>query len=117
MEDYKAVFICRNDINMRKGKLAAQVGHAVMQLMMLHLNGIQLEYWKESGYKKIVVGGSIDEINAAHDKLLNPNVDCPYSLVFDDGLTEVEPATLTCLAVGPAPGNLVDEITGNYKLL
>jgi PTH2 family peptidyl-tRNA hydrolase len=41
----------------------------------------------------------------------------PVYLVRDRGLTQVPPDTVTCLGIGPAPTNLVDNLTGDLALL
>ncbi len=41
----------------------------------------------------------------------------PFCLVRDKGLTQVEPGTVTCLAIGPAPSRLLDPLTGRLALL
>ena len=41
----------------------------------------------------------------------------PASMIQDRGLTQVDPGTVTCLGVGPAPDAEVDNITGKLKLL
>ncbi len=41
----------------------------------------------------------------------------PVSLIRDRGLTQVDPDTVTCVAIGPAPLELLDTLTGNLPLL
>lgn len=41
----------------------------------------------------------------------------PLFLVRDRGLTQVEPGTITCLGIGPAPSGLLDPLIRNLRLL
>lgn len=41
----------------------------------------------------------------------------PVSLIRDRGLTQVDPDTVTCLGIGPAPSELLDRLTGDLSLL
>ena len=41
----------------------------------------------------------------------------PVSLIRDRGLTQVDPDTVTCLGIGPAPSELLDTLTGHLSLL
>jgi len=41
----------------------------------------------------------------------------PTSIVQDSGLTQLEPGTVTCIAIGPAPSELIDKITKELSLL
>jgi PTH2 family peptidyl-tRNA hydrolase len=41
----------------------------------------------------------------------------PCFMVIDAGRTQIAPNSRTVLAVGPAPSDLVDTVTGDLKLL
>ena len=39
------------------------------------------------------------------------------AVITDAGRTQVEPGTVTCMGLGPAPANELDKITGELKML
>jgi peptidyl-tRNA hydrolase, PTH2 family len=41
----------------------------------------------------------------------------PVAVVHDMGLTQIEPGTLTCIGIGPAPCEIIDKVTQCLKLL
>ena len=43
--------------------------------------------------------------------------DLPWSEVTDAGHTQIEPGTVTCISIGPAPEELIDKVTKDLKLL
>ena len=108
----------RADLGMGKGKLAAQAAHASLSAAEIASTSRRSWYedWKFEGQKKVVLKVSseseLDDLYklAKHAKL-------PASLIEDRGLTQVEPGTVTCLGIGPAPDGEIDGITGKLKLL
>jgi PTH2 family peptidyl-tRNA hydrolase len=113
----KQVIVVRIDLDMGKGKIAAQVGHACV-LGAEHVRKSNPDWFKEwwSGQEKIVVKvTSLKELEEIKEHAFSLNVPC--SEVTDAGHTQIEPGTTTCVSLGPAPEDLVDKISGNLKLL
>jgi peptidyl-tRNA hydrolase, PTH2 family len=114
----KQAIVVRSDLKMGKGKVAAQVAHASLSAAEETQTKRPNWYagWKEGGHAKIVLKvGSEDEIRQLFQKAKAAGL--PASLIQDRGLTQVDPGTVTCLGIGPAPEHEVDEITGKLKLL
>jgi peptidyl-tRNA hydrolase, PTH2 family len=114
----KQVIVVRTDLGMGKGKVAAQVAHASLASSELAREKKKdwYEGWKRGGQAKVVLKvGSEDELREIFK--LAKTSGLPASLVEDRGLTQVDPGTVTCAAVGPAPEDLVDRVTGDLKLL
>lgn len=143
----KQVIIMRTDLNMRKGKMAAQASHASMAILLdrmrdgmnrdqfnlsisqphvysydmtLRINkekDAALHEWLTGRFTKIVVGCGSEE---ELFELLDAAVDANLPQVFiqDAGLTEFGGIpTVTCGAIGPGNAELIDKITGHLKLL
>lgn len=134
----KQVIIVRKDLNMRKGKMCAQVAHASMKVFLdlckigsLHdddgsiLNTHTFYYksdsmwnkWLNGLFTKIVVScDSEQELEELYQKAKDSRLPC--SMIVDAGLTEFNGVpTKTCIAIGPAEPTLIDEITKHLKLL
>jgi PTH2 family peptidyl-tRNA hydrolase len=117
MGDIKQVIIVRTDLDMGKGKIAAQVGHACV-LGAEHVRKSHPEWFREwwGGQEKVVVKVSgIKELQEIKRHAID--LDLPWSEVSDAGHTQLAPGTTTCISIGPAPENLVDKVTGDLKLL
>ncbi len=117
MANIKQVIVVRTDLDMGKGKTAAQVGHACV-LGAEHVRKSNPDWFKEwwSGQEKVVVRvSSLKELEEIKEHAFSLNVPC--SEVTDAGHTQIEPGTTTCVSLGPAPEDLVDKISGNLKLL
>jgi peptidyl-tRNA hydrolase, PTH2 family len=114
----KQAIVVRSDLKMGKGKVAAQVAHASLSAAEETQTKRPNWYaaWKEGGQAKIVLRvGSEDELRQLFQKAKAGGL--PVSLIQDRGLTQVDPGTVTCVGIGPAPEREVDEITGKLKLL
>ena len=117
-QEFKQVIAVRTDIKMGKGKLAVQVAHAAVEASSIarSRNKTWYDKWKDGGQAKVAVkGGSLEDLYGL--KKLAEKLDLPTAIIEDRGLTQLEPGTTTCLAIGPAPSSLIDKVTGNLKLL
>lgn len=127
--DVKQVIVVRKDLNMRKGKLAAQVAHASMKIFFDRTADVdggrdyrisnvteEMEEWIEGSFTKIVVG--INSEKELMDLYIEAQlVGLPHALIQDAGKTEFKEPTYTCIAIGPAESEKIDRITGNLELL
>ncbi|MEM0373257.1 MAG: peptidyl-tRNA hydrolase Pth2 [Sulfolobales archaeon] len=118
IDDIKQVIVIRSDLKISIGKIAVQVAHAAVSASE---KAKKEEYnwwekWMKSGQKKIVLKvSSEEELVELYNKSLSARL--PVVLIYDAGLTELPPNTLTCLGIGPAPSNLIDKVTGHLPLL
>lgn len=100
MSDYRMYILVNEDIKIGKGKLAGQVGHAVMSYLYYGAikplqQGKQIEslddYMKEQ--KKII-------LKCPQWRLEELEREGGYSVIRDKGYTQLEPNTLTCINFG-----------------
>ncbi|KAG4067881.1 hypothetical protein HA402_010567 [Bradysia odoriphaga] len=116
--DCKMLLIVRNDLKMGKGKIAAQCGHAAVGAYETAIKRYPslVRHWQSNGCPKIAVkceskAEIIDLRNKAQAKDFNT------CMIRDAGRTQVEPNTITVLAIGPAQSDALDQITRHLKLL
>lgn len=110
----KQAIVARTDIGMGTGKLAAQVAHASLTAYEEAGSEARRE-WKGEGQKKVVLKGSGEtELFELADIARREGV--PYAIIRDAGHTQLDPGTVTALAVGPAPDERVDAVTGALSL-
>ena len=117
MGEIKQVIVVRIDLEMGKGKIAAQVGHACV-MGAEHVRKSHPEWFEEwwGGQEKVVVKVSgIKELQEIKRHAIDLNL--PWSEISDAGHTQLAPGTTTCISIGPAPENLIDKVTGDLKLL
>jgi len=123
---HKQVIVVRKDLNMRKGKIAAQAAHASLKAILdlchkdgdnltLHMDD-RLKPWITGLFKKICVSvNSEAELINIYQQALDAGLIC--SIIKDSGLTEFNGVpTLTTVAVGPDRADKIDAITGKLSL-
>ena len=111
---FKQVILVRTDLGMSIGKTAAQVAHGAEAARIER--GEWWRGWIEEGQCKIVLKVNSEDELCRFDELAESE-GLPKALVVDKGLTEVPPGTVTCLAIGPAPVEKIDKLTGGLPLL
>ena len=135
----KMMIVIRRDLRMRKGKIAAQAGHACIDAILMALNkegrlndfemtvdGLTLENtdkpssplsdWFTYGCAKVCVCvDSEDALLEIAQKAKEKGIIA--SVIVDAGKTEFHGVpTKTCLALEPLPAEIADELTGDLPL-
>jgi len=116
--EYKMVIVTREDLNLSPGKLAAQVAHAAVScaLETKKSNSKWFSKWQNEGGKKAVLKTNNFEdflpLKKKADQLKIAAV-----IIEDAGHTEIPTGTKTVLGIGPAPSNIIDQVTGDLPLL
>ena len=110
----KQAIVVRTDLGMGTGKLAAQVAHASLSAYQ-DAGERARKKWQGEGQKKVVLkGDSESQLFALADKAETEGI--PYAVIRDAGHTQLEPGTVTALAVGPGRDDSVDRVTGDLSL-
>ena len=125
----------RKDLNMRKGKIAAQASHAslcaLLQLFNKTNNGDTINYsidfgkdsylneWLNGIFTKICLYvESEEELLSIYETIRKERPDIPCVLITDRGLTEFNGIpTNTCIGIGPFWSKDIDVYTKHLKLL
>jgi len=112
------VVAVRRDLEMGKGKIAVQVGHASVTASE-ETRRQRPDWWKawfEEGQCKVAVKVS-SETDLNNLRREAEALGLVAAIIHDSGLTQVAPGTATCVGIGPAPAEIVDKITGDLPLL
>jgi PTH2 family peptidyl-tRNA hydrolase len=112
----KLAVAVRTDLDMGRGKIAAQVAHAAVAATLANLGTADLAAWLAEGQPKVVLrvrtaGQLEDLVRRARAGGL------PVEVISDAGRTQVTPGTQTCCALGPAESERIDAVTAGLALL
>lgn len=115
---YKQALVVRTDLKMGRGKIAVQCSHAAVSAAEDARQRFSdwWSAWLIEGQRKIALKVQTeDALLAIVSKAESFNL--PFFLVKDKGLTQIPAGSMTCLGIGPAPAERVDQLTGNLALL
>jgi len=147
MNKSKQIIVVRKDLNMPKGKIAAQVAHASMGVLLnlgkydrcvsddnellshdftLKLAGYErgefivrqpLIDWLTGAFTKVCVSCDSEQ-ELLELEAAAKNAGIIHCLITDSGLTVFDGVpTKTCLAIGPDYSDVLDPLTRHLKLL
>lgn len=117
-QEYKMVLVVRTDLQMSKGKIAAQCSHAAVGAFekAQRRDPEALKVWQYHGQAKVAVKtDSLDEVKQIADNA--KKLGLITSMIRDAGRTQIAPNSITVLGVGPGPKDIIDKVTGHLKLL
>lgn len=117
MADIKQVVVVRSDFKgIPRGKEGAQIAHASQNALLPHLHTEWAKTWLAADYRKVVLHTKgEDALHALFEQA--QAADLPCWLQVDNGRTYFkEEKTVTALAIGPAPADQIDKITGELAL-
>lgn len=138
MKHTKQVIVIRKDLNMRKGKIAAQAAHACMAFLTSNGRTIkndmddafmdsfrttfrdhhteEIQHWLDHSFRKICVYvESEEELLKVYSDAANAGL--IHHLITDNGTTEFNGVpTHTCIALGPNWDHRFEGITSHLPL-
>lgn len=116
-EESKLVLVIRTDLNMTKGKVAAQCCHATLACyqQLLQKDRALLEAWENTGQTKVTLKCT-DEAELLELQRQARALGLCAQSIQDAGRTQIAPGSRTVLGIGPGPVNLINQVTSHLKL-
>ncbi|MEC7458742.1 MAG: aminoacyl-tRNA hydrolase [Candidatus Thermoplasmatota archaeon] len=117
-DELTMVLVTRQDLQLSKGKLAAQCAHAAADCVLAskRSNPRTLDQYLRRGARKIVCKvPDLISLKQVYSRAKKAGLVC--QLVTDAGHTEIPPGTETVVGIGPGPRGEIDKITGQLSLV
>jgi peptidyl-tRNA hydrolase len=111
----KQVIVVNQSLRLPKGKLAAQAAHAAVAAFLEAGESDQVGWLAEGMPKVVVAAPAAEDLLRLEAEAAAAGI--PAALIEDAGRTVVPEGTITCLGLGPADDERIDQITGALKLL
>lgn len=118
LQQCKLVLVVRTDLGMTTGKIAAQCGHATLACYkaLMKTNPRLVQHWERTGQAKIALRSSSEDELLELEAIAKSLNLCARS-ILDAGRTQIAAGSRTVLGIGPAPVDLINQVTGHLKLL
>ena len=116
-EEYVMYIIVNDDLKMQKGKLCAQVGHIVCELVRILEKTQPAAYieWYHNHQPKIVLKASEEQIRDMLDNKQTADFWCKH--IIDLGRTQVPSGSLTAIGFVPIKRSDAPQFIKDLKLL
>ncbi|KIJ07926.1 hypothetical protein PAXINDRAFT_164529 [Paxillus involutus ATCC 200175] len=101
---------------MTKGKIAAQHATLACYKALMKTNPQLVQHWERTGQAKIALRGSSEDELLELEAIAKSLNLCARS-ILDAGRTQIAAGSRTVLGIGPAPVDLINQVTGHLKLL
>lgn len=105
--------LINKDLNMTKGKIAAQVGHVCTLCALSEHETETFKHWLNQEQKKIILGVKQKTL----EQLEKHSLERDFYPIRDNGHTEISPNSLTAISLGVKPKEAVFDITKRLQLL
>lgn len=114
-ETIKQVIVVNQALELPKGKCSAQVAHAAVAAFLNATAEVKSQ-WLNAGMPKVVLKTrDPEELHRLREMAKRRGI--AAALIADAGKTVVAAGTQTCIGLGPAEADVLDELTGDLKLL
>ncbi|KAF2141233.1 uncharacterized protein K452DRAFT_228528 [Aplosporella prunicola CBS 121167] len=119
-EECKLVLVVRTDLKMGQGKVAAQCGHATLACYKAMLryapDSPVLRRWERAGQMKVALKCTSEEdMQMLQAQALSLGLNA--QIIHDAGRTQIAAGSATVLGIGPGPVSVINQVTGQLKLL
>ncbi|KAL5495614.1 hypothetical protein ACEPAI_1077 [Sanghuangporus weigelae] len=115
-EPCKLVLVVRTDLNMSPGDVAAHDATLACYRVLSRKNPLLVRHWEITGQAKIALKGTSEE-QLVELEAIAKSLNLCARAVHNEELTKDKEGTRTVLAIGPAPVDLVNKVTGKLRLL
>lgn len=114
----KLALVVNHGLGMKKGKIAAQVGHASVQTLLSAGSSMpqMVDAWLAQGQKKVCLK-AVDEHHMKEIQAKARHLKLHTNQTIDAGHTQIPKGSFTVLAIGPSYEDEIDAITGDLPLL